>query len=356
MFCPKCGKEIKDGDLFCSHCGNSLSLTSSKKLNKFGLVLLVTIVLAIASYFGFQQYVEYRKLNPVLHSAKDITRELINQIIDNSINSLTIDYQFTRCRNPNEDFDSYERERLDINPFWKANSIKPIENLNFEIKLSPNVSSLECAFKYFEKLTYVNLNDTSNIKSMKSLFQGAKSFNQPIGKWDTSKVTDMHSMFFVAKSFNQPIGNWDTSKVTDMNSMFFVAESFNQPIGNWDTSNVTNMNYMFYGAKSFNQPIGNWDTSKVTNMSSMFDGAKSFNQPIGNWDTSKVTNMGWMFNGATSFNQPIGSWDTSKVTNMSSMFDEAKSFNQPIGNWDTSNVTNMNYMFDGATSYTYPKP
>ena len=294
--------------------------------------IVAVIALLAAGIFGAVKWYEnYREMNLVLNSSADITDELINKILANNLESLTINYEFTRCPEEDEEYDDWENERNRINPFWRVNNIQPLKRIEFEVKLTDKSSSLACAFFDFKNLEFVNLKDTS-------------------------KVTDMHWMFWDAKSFNQPIGNWDTSRVTDMHNMFRNAKSFNQPIGNWDTSNVTNMGYMFDGAESFNQPVGNWDTSKVTNMSFMFHYATSFNQPIGNWNTSRVTNMSYMFHLAKSFNQPIGNWDTSRVTDMSDMFGFASSFNQPIGNWDTSNVTDMSSMFSGAESYQYPKP
>ena len=64
------------------------------------------------------------------------------------------------------------------------------------------------------------------------MFQGARSFNQPLNKWNVSNETDMVWMFRNATSFNQPLNNWDVSNVEDMSYMFHGAESFNQPLNN----------------------------------------------------------------------------------------------------------------------------
>ena len=328
MYCFKCGKEIADNSEFCSHCGAKLGANKQSSYTKF---IVAALIVAGVGLGGHQWYVNYKINNPVLNSPSDINDELIQKIITNSIDSLTINYEFTRCRHEDEKDENWKKARLASNPFWIANQQQELTSIDFEIKLAPNVHSLACAFRDFRNLRYVNIKDTSNVTSMSEMFKDAKSFNQPIGNWKIHNVTDMREMFSWAESFNQPIGNWNTSNATDMQGMFYRAKSFNQPIENWNTSKVTNMSHMFNEAESFNQPIGDWDASNVTDMEYMFSGASSFNQPIGNWDTSKVTNMRGMFSSAKSFNQPIGDWDTSKVTNMSSMFYVAHSFNQPIG-------------------------
>ncbi len=233
-------------------------------------------------------------------------------------------------------------------------------NLNLTATDAPDLTGTTNLYQAFKNAANLgntgDMNgwDVSKVTNMREMFNGASSFNQPIGNWNVSSVTSMDAMFAVASSFNQPIGNWNVSSVTSMSFMFAGASSFNRPIGGWDVSSVTNMAEMFSGASSFNQPIESWDVSNVASMSFMFYGASSFNQPLGSWNVSSVTNMYAMFYGASSFNQPLGDWDVSSVTNMHSMFFGASSFNQPIGGWDVSSVTIMEWMFAGASSFNQP--
>ncbi|MCF2488050.1 BspA family leucine-rich repeat surface protein [Dyadobacter sp. CY347] len=196
--------------------------------------------------------------------------------------------------------------------------------------------------------------NTSNVRIMKNLFDGAHHFNQSISNWNTGNVTDMSNMFHFAWIFNQPVGNWNTEKVINMSYMFAYTSAFNQPIGNWNTANVANMSHMFESAQAFNQPIGNWNTANVLNINNMFSYTKLFNQPINSWNTSKVTDMSSLFYFAMAFNQHLANWDTGNVTNMTAMFCYNQVFNQPIGNWNTQNVTDMHLMFSMASAFNQP--
>ncbi|MCF6287671.1 MAG: DUF285 domain-containing protein, partial [Proteobacteria bacterium] len=207
-----------------------------------------------------------------------------------------------------------------------------------------------------DKITGINQWGTGQWTNMERAFFGCSNLNDAGGAAtdtpDLSVLTSIRSMFNGASTFNQDIGNWDTATVTSMLSTFFGATAFNQNIGNWDTAAVTSMLSMFSGATAFNQDIGSWDTSAVTNMRSMFFGATAFNQDIGNWDTAAVTDMRRMFQDAAAFNQDIGNWDTSAVTDMIVMFAGATAFNQNIGGWNVANVTNMQDMFFSTTLST----
>lgn len=194
--------------------------------------------------------------NPILNSPDDISDELIQQIINNDLESLTINYDLSLFLNQDEisnDLKEFENAKIKSNPFIKANAVTPIKRIEFEIKLGPKAHSLAYAFSGLRKLEFINLKDTSQVTNMRGMFKCASSFNQNISSWDTSSVTDMSEMFEGASSFNQPIGNWDTFCVTNMSRMFAAEHkfykgrrkafiSFNKDIGKWNTSNVTNMN------------------------------------------------------------------------------------------------------------------
>ena len=60
----------------------------------------------------------------------------------------------------------------------------------------------------------------------------------------------------------------DTSDIKSMMSLFYYNETFNGNISGWDVSSVENMNYMFCRAAAFNQNISNWKIygAKVVDM------------------------------------------------------------------------------------------
>ena len=87
----------------------------------------------------------------------------------------------------------------------------------------------------------ISIDDWGDIqwKSMSGFAAYCSELNQiPADSPDLSQVTDMRSMFENASSFNQPLDKWNVSNVINMRSMFEDASSFNQPLEKWDMSNV----------------------------------------------------------------------------------------------------------------------
>lgn len=176
---------------------------------------------------------------------------------------------------------------------------------------------------YSPNLTYVPSEISPKLTILSRAFRNCSSFNSSsVTSWDTSNVTSMRDMFNNAEAFNQNISSWDVANVTDMQGMFRDTIAFNQDISSWDVFNVANMSFMFYNADGFNQSLSAWDTSSVTTMDYMFYSAGSFNQDITAWDTSNVTSMRYMFQ-ATSLNKDMGALKINSCVDMTSIFEFA---------------------------------
>ena len=70
---------------------------------------------------------------------------------------------------------------------------------------------------------YIGGWDTSSVKTMRHMFDGAASFNQPLGQWDVSAVADMEDMFLNASAM---------TCVKPVMSMFCRGHSSNLPLVN----------------------------------------------------------------------------------------------------------------------------
>eukprot|EP00956_Cyclotella_meneghiniana_P016363 scaffold25814_cov57-Cyclotella_meneghiniana.AAC.3 len=144
---------------------------------------------------------------------------------------------------------------------------------------------------------------------MSRMFEGAKSFNQPLNDWNVQSVENMSGMFKNAESFNQPLNKWKVGNVIEMAEMFYGATKFNQPLNGWNVEKVVNMAFMFYHASEFNGDISNWSPNYVKTMRSMFDNARVFNKDITrSWYPLLCRDFSYMFKGASKFNQSLCPW------------------------------------------------
>ena len=177
--------------------------------------------------------------------------------------------------------------------------------------------------------TFTDVPDLSNITSMRSMFDGATSFNSDISLWNTANVTDMGFMFRNASNFNSDLSNWDVGNVTDMRSMLQQTVNFNSVISGWNTANVTSMRSMFRLASNFNGDISGWNTAKVMDMNFMFNQAPNFNQDLSGWCVEKIASR------PNDFDFAANSWvyNTNGDTGSTDGVDPATIINRPI--WGT---------------------
>ena len=212
--------------------------------------------------------------------------------------------------------------------------------------------------------------DTSNVTTMRYMFQNTKALESPVNFRDASNVEDMAYMFQSSKVPSVSIGN--AGKVKDMNRMFEYAQIEKVEIEN--TRSVTNMEKMFGDATKLKEGnFSDWDTSKVKRMGHMFERTSALESPVNFRDASNVEDMAFMFwsskvpsvnigdagkvkDMAYMFNnsqvEKVEIANTSSVENMSNMFAHAKKLKDGnMADWDTSKAKNFSAMFYGASQF-----
>ena len=67
--------------------------------------------------------------NPILNSPADITKDLLERMIASDLDTLTINYEFTRKRKPGENVSSWDSYRIHNNPFYRADKLHSWESI-----------------------------------------------------------------------------------------------------------------------------------------------------------------------------------------------------------------------------------
>lgn len=71
--------------------------------------------------------------------------------------------------------------------------------------------------------------------------------------------TSLEGMFTRCSAINDVnITKWNTRNITSMKDLFYGCATFNQPIGSWDVSSVKNADNMLSGCFAFNQDLSGW--------------------------------------------------------------------------------------------------
>lgn len=191
--------------------------------------------------------------------------------------------------------------------------------------------------------------NTSNIKSMQSMFNTANIENIDFNKFDTSNVTNFSGMFIQTTGETIDLQGFNTSKATNMSSMFSGVELNNLNITNFDMKNVTTTRQMFMKTKINNLNASNLNTSKVETMEQMFEEFEG-NINLSGLNTTSVTNMHSMFCQSITNNIDFSSFDTKNVTNMNGMFDMAEMEIIDISSFKIPKVDSIKSLFFSTTA------
>ena len=233
------------------------------------------------------------------------------------------------------------------------------------LKLNEDLTDLSSMFK--DCITLISFDHffsnlkTEKVTTMSRMFEGCIFLQdfENIDQLKTSSVTDMSYMFKNCSYISDlDLTGWDTSNVKTIKGMFEGCEKLDILIGlpDLNVSSVTDMSYLFSMCKILHDVtnISEWNTENVTNMEFMFQGCSSLQElpEISKWNTSKVKNMDSMFSLCEALKSlpDISSWDISSVNNLSNMFKDCKSIEKipNISNWNTANVEYMTGMFQNC--------
>ncbi|QYN53557.1 MucBP domain-containing protein [Lactobacillus panisapium] len=188
------------------------------------------------------------------------------------------------------------------------------------LKVSGDTTNL---FNFFTNATSIDLSnlDTSQLKSMASLFENCKSLtNITFGNIDTSNVSDMSSMFKNCRALTSlDLSHFNTAQVITMSSMFDSCSSLTSlDLSHFDTAQVRDMSMMFSQDNSLTQlDVSHFNTAQVMTMANMFgycQKLKTIN--VNNFNTSNVQDFSGVFVSCYSLTDlDISNFDMSKVMN-----------------------------------------
>ena len=166
----------------------------------------------------------YRKklLNPVLNDPKDVTPKVIEKILNNSLESITINYNMKLINEFKFDDEEFNSRTLHFfSPFSIAELNNKtgahVEAISYPIIFGEKVTNISGLFNKLTSLKNAPEMNTSKIKRIDYLFSEATSL-ETIPNYDFSNVVSMKHAFEYTRLIEIPLFN--TSKTTDMSYLF----------------------------------------------------------------------------------------------------------------------------------------
>ena len=235
--------------------------------------------------------------------------------------------------------------------FQSLEGIEGIEHLNTSETTSMEGMFYGCVVKNKMNLSALN---TSKVKNMSYMFDGAQIPSVSLSGLDCSEVTDMEAMFMNARISQIDLTELRTSKLTNMGSMFEGCQiKDNLDLSGFNTEKVTSMSSLFKNCTAPGICLASFKTSNVTDMSSMFEGcSKLTSLDLTTFNTENVQNNCSMFKDCSSLTSlTLGNFYVGFSTNLSAMFQGCSALTSvDLSKFNTANVIDMQYMFDGCKS------
>ena len=206
-----------------------------------------------------------------------------------------------------------------------------------------NTSAMSLYFKN-EKLVYAPNIDTSNVLTMKNMFQSCTRLTT-VPLYDTKNVTDITNLFAYCSNL-KTVPLFNTENVTTMESAFDTCKSLSS-VPQFDTSNVTSMKRLFYYCSSL-KTVPLFNTKNVTTLNNTFYYCTGLTSvPL--FNTENVTDGEGLFYGCSSL-KTIPQFNTSNLNIITNFFNGCTSLTS-IPLLDFGNVTKID-SFIGYSSLT----
>ena len=198
MKCPKCGKEVNDGELFCGNCGYNLAQNNKpsvqtkaqvKKPNNTNkiIIAIVAIVLVVSAVTGGALFVANKKPSYVFGTNKDKDIEILKSSAKDEDYPLYYSYDeyktfwkhnLKQSKNSKKydglstkkidseiadlDLSDYKRKSVDSNIYAYANNVKYFENI-FSVKPAENNQKYKRNYYFIDdNLSYAYIYDPDN--------------------------------------------------------------------------------------------------------------------------------------------------------------------------------------------------
>ncbi len=233
MFCPNCGNEIKDGDLFCGECGFKIdgnnAGTESAQINKqksiapvvCSVVVVIAIIGGLAFYFGNKSKSD---INVAMRQSVDYNHQNNNNTIeDNSYyieETSTIQYsnQDNISANATNELTSQIIYANVVSDYGSNTTIDMMDTVRFGNYIQGN---------NYQPIEWIVLKkDSVNGKAflLSKYILDCKKYNEVRSNvyWSTSTIRQWLNSYFYDSAFNDSEKNMimDTLVFTNQNSLY----------------------------------------------------------------------------------------------------------------------------------------